>query len=361
MYSVYKTNRLFNHFMNELIEYNTPMLPSDFNIDIPIESIAQTPLKDRSSSKLLHLKGDVIDDQNFSDIPQLLKKHDLLILNNTKVLPARLFGNKVSGGKVEIFFERLLSEMSFLAQLKFSGKVHIGTEIIINDDIVLKIKKREQQFFTIMSNSPVMDILYSDGLTPLPPYIKRGPNEEDRNRYQTVFAKKEGAVAAPTAGLHFTNDILDEIKEKGISIGELTLHVGAGTFAPLRDEQIESKKLHEENFEVDQKLCEQIKAAKANDGRIIAVGTTVVRALESLMQKNGIEPINDKTDIFITPGFNFELVDAMLTNFHLPESSLIMLVSAFAGRETILKSYQHAVDNGYRFYSYGDSMFIDRG
>ena len=347
--------------MNELIEYNTPMQPSDFNIDIPIESIAQTPLKDRSSSKLLHLKGDVIDDQNFSDIPQLLKKHDLLILNNTKVLPARLFGNKVSGGKVEIFFERLLSEMSFLAQLKFSGKVHIGTEIIINDDIILKIKKREQQFFTIMSNSPVMDILYSYGLTPLPPYIKRGPNEEDRNRYQTVFAKKEGAVAAPTAGLHFTNDILDEIKEKGISIGELTLHVGAGTFAPLRDEQIESKKLHEEYFEVDQKLCEQIKAAKANDGRIIAVGTTVVRALESLMQKNGIEPINDKTDIFITPGFNFELVDAMLTNFHLPESSLIMLVSAFAGRETILKSYQHAVDNGYRFYSYGDSMFIDRG
>lgn len=347
--------------MNELIEYNTPMQPSDFNIDIPIESIAQTPLKDRSSSKLLHLKGDVIDDQNFSDIPQLLKKHDLLILNNTKVLPARLFGNKVSGGKVEIFFERLLSEMSFLAQLKFSGKVHIGTEIIINDDIVLKVKKREQQFFTIMSNSPVMDILYSDGLTPLPPYIKRGPNEEDRNRYQTVFAKKEGAVAAPTAGLHFTNDILDEIREKGISIGELTLHVGAGTFAPLRDEQIESKKLHEEYFEVDQKLCEQIKAAKANDGRIIAVGTTVVRALESLMQKNGIQPINDKTDIFITPGFNFELVDAMLTNFHLPESSLIMLVSAFAGRETILKSYQHAVDNGYRFYSYGDSMFIDRG
>ena len=173
MYSVYKTNRLFNHFMNVLIEYNTSMQPSDFNIDIPIESIAQTPLKDRSSSKLLHLKGDVINDQNFSDIPQLLKKHDLLILNNTKVLPARLFGKKESGGKVEIFFERLLSEMSFLAQLKFSGKVHIGTEIILNEEIVLKIKKREQQFFTVTSDSPVMEILYTFGLTPLPPYTSK--------------------------------------------------------------------------------------------------------------------------------------------------------------------------------------------
>ena len=360
MYSVYKTNRLFNHFMNELIEYNTTMQPSDFNIDIPTESIAQTPLKDRSSSKLLHLKDDVIDDRNFSDIPHLLKRHDLLILNNTKVLPARLFGKKESGGKVEIFFERLLDEMSFIAQLKFSGKVHIGTEIIISEDTVFKITKREQQFFTITSNSSVMDILYSDGLTPLPPYIKRGPNLEDRDRYQTVFAKKEGAVAAPTAGLHITTDILNEIRKKDVSIGELTLHIGAGTFAPLRSEQIESKKLHKEYFAIDQKLCDQIKVSKANGGRIIAVGTTVVRALESLMQKNGIEPISDETDIFITPGFNFQLVDAMITNFHLPKSSLIMLVSAFAGRETILKSYRHAVDNGYRFYSYGDSMFIDK-
>jgi len=361
MYSVYKTNRLFNHFMNVLIEYNTTMQPSDFNIDIPTESIAQKPLKDRSSSKLLHLKDGSINDQNFSDIPKLLDKHDLLILNNTKVLPARLFGKKESGGKVEIFFERLLNEMSFLAQLKFSGKVHIGTKIIINKDTVFTIEKRDKQFFTIISDSQVMDVLHSSGLTPLPPYIKRSPNSEDRDRYQTIFAKKEGAVAAPTAGLHFTTDILDQIRKMGVSIGELTLHVGAGTFAPLRLEQIESKKLHEEYFEVDQKLCDQIEASQANNGRIIAVGTTVVRALESMMQKNGIEPISDKTDIFITPGFNFELVDAMITNFHLPESSLIMLVSAFAGRETILKSYRHAIDNGYRFYSYGDSMFIDKG
>ncbi|MCH1530789.1 MAG: S-adenosylmethionine:tRNA ribosyltransferase-isomerase [Gammaproteobacteria bacterium] len=186
------------------------------------------------------------------------------------------------------------------------------------------------------------------------------PNKDDRRRYQTVFAKREGAVAAPTAGLHFTPDVLNEIRNKGVEIGELTLHVGAGTFAPLRAEQIKSRKLHQEHFEIDQTLCDQIKIAKSDAGRVIAVGTTVVRALESLMQENGIEPMSGLTDIFIVPGFDFQLVDAMVTNFHLPESSLIMLVSAFAGKERILKSYQHAVDNGYRFYSYGDSMFLEK-
>ena len=263
--------------------------------------------------------------------------------------------------RVEIFFERMLNEMSFLAQLKFSGKIHIGSKIIINENINLEIEKRDQQFFLISTDRPVMDILQSNGLTPLPPYIKRSANSEDSRRYQTVYAKKEGAVAAPTAGLHFTDDILDEIKQRGIDIGELTLHVGAGTFAPLRPEQMELKKLHEEYFEIDQRLCDQIKTSKANGGKIIAVGTTVVRGLESMMQRNKIQPINGKTDIFITPGFDFRLVDAMVTNFHLPESSLIMLVSAFAGRKSILKSYQHAVNNDYRFYSYGDSMFLERG
>ena len=336
------------------------MQPSDFRINIPSESIAQTPLKDRSSSRLMHLEHDSINDLTFSDLPQILRKDDLLILNNTKVLPARLLGNKESGGKVEIFFERLLTDLSFLAQLKFSGKIHLGTKIVINEDMFLKIEARENQFFTISTETPVMKMLNSNGLTPLPPYIKRIPNTDDRRRYQTVFAKKEGAVAAPTAGLHFTPDVLNEIRNKGVEIGELTLHVGAGTFAPLRTEQIKSRKLHQEYFEIDQTLCDQIKIAKSNGGRIIAVGTTVVRALESLMQENGIEPMSGLTDIFIVPGFNFQLVDAMLTNFHLPESSLIMLVSAFAGKERILKSYQHAVDNGYRFYSYGDSMFLEK-
>jgi len=308
----------------------------------------------------MHLEHDSINDLTFSDLPQILRKNDLLILNNTKVLPARLLGSKESGGKVEIFFERLLTDLSFLAQLKFSGKIHLGTKIVINEDMFLKIEARENQFFTISTETPVMKMLNSNGLTPLPPYIKRIPNTDDRRRYQTVFAKKEGAVAAPTAGLHFTPDVLNEIRNKGVEIGELTLHVGAGTFAPLRTEQIKSRKLHQEYFEIDQTLCDQIKIAKSNGGRIIAVGTTVVRALESLMQENGIEPMSGLTDIFIVPGFNFQLVDAMVTNFHLPESSLIMLVSAFAGKERILKSYQHAVDNGYRFYSYGDSMFLEK-
>ena len=336
------------------------MQPSDFRINIPSESIAQTPLKDRSSSRLMHLEHDSINDLTFSDLPQMLRKNDLLILNNTKVLPARLLGKKESGGKVEIFFERLLTDLSFLAQLKFSGKIHLGTEIVINEEVFLKIEARENQFFTISTETSVMKILNSNGLTPLPPYIKRIPNKDDRRRYQTVFAKREGAVAAPTAGLHFTPDVLNEIRNKGVEIGELTLHVGAGTFAPLRAQQIKSRKLHQEYFEIDQALCDQIKNARSNGGRVIAVGTTVVRALESLMQENGIEPMSGLTDIFIVPGFDFQLVDAMVTNFHLPESSLIMLVSAFAGKERILKSYQHAVDNGYRFYSYGDSMFLEK-
>ena len=336
------------------------MQPSDFRINIPSESIAQTPLKDRSSSRLMHLEHDSINDLTFSDLPQMLRKNDLLILNNTKVLPARLLGKKESGGKVEIFFERLLTDLSFLAQLKFSGKIHLGTRIVINEEVFLKIEARENQFFTISTETSVMKILNSNGLTPLPPYIKRIPNKDDRRRYQTVFAKREGAVAAPTAGLHFTPDVLNKIRNKGVEIGELTLHVGAGTFAPLRAEQIKSRKLHQEYFEIDQTLCDQIKIARSNGGRVIAVGTTVVRALESLMQENGIEPMSGLTDIFIVPGFDFQLVDAMVTNFHLPESSLIMLVSAFAGKERILKSYQHAVDNGYRFYSYGDSMFLEK-
>ena len=337
------------------------MQPSDFKIEIPSELIAQTALQDRSSSKLLHLSNKTLNDLIFHDLPKLLRQDDLLILNNTKVIPARLFGKKETGGKVEIFFERLLTENKFLAQLKFSGKMHINSKIILNDDTVLLLEERNETFFKISAQVPIMNLLSSIGSTPLPPYIKRSANQDDQERYQTIFASKKGAVAAPTAGLHFTQEILNEIKQLGTDIGELTLHVGAGTFAPIRSEQIKSKKLHKEFFEIDERLCEQIKNAKANGGRVIAVGTTVVRALESIMLDGKLQAVSGETDIFITPGFNFKLVDAMVTNFHLPESSLIMLVSAFAGKEIILKSYQHAINKNYRFYSYGDSMFIERG
>jgi S-adenosylmethionine:tRNA ribosyltransferase-isomerase len=337
------------------------MQPSDFKIEIPSELIAQTALQDRSSSKLLHLSNKTLNDLIFHDLPKLLRQDDLLILNNTKVIPARLFGKKETGGKVEIFFERLLTENKFLAQLKFSGKMHINSKIILNDDTVLLLEERNETFFKISAQVPIMNLLSSIGSTPLPPYIKRSANQDDQERYQTIFASKKGAVAAPTAGLHFTQEILNEIKQLGADIGELTLHVGAGTFAPIRSEQIKSKKLHKEFFEIDERLCEQIKNAKANGGRVIAVGTTVVRALESIMLDGKLQAVSGETDIFITPGFDFKLVDAMVTNFHLPESSLIMLVSAFAGKEIILKSYQHAINKNYRFYSYGDSMFIERG
>ena len=230
-----------------------------------------------------------------------------------------------------------------------------------SDDTVLLLEERNETFFKISAQVPIMNLLSSIGSTPLPPYIKRSANQDDQERYQTIFASKKGAVAAPTAGLHFTQEILNEIKQLGADIGELTLHVGAGTFAPIRSEQIKSKKLHKEFFEIDERLCEQIKNAKANGGRVIAVGTTVVRALESIMLDGKLQAVSGETDIFITPGFDFKLVDAMVTNFHLPESSLIMLVSAFAGKEIILKSYQHAINKNYRFYSYGDSMFIERG
>mgnify|MGYP002630538163 FL=1 len=337
------------------------MQPSDFKIEIPSELIAQTALQDRSSSKLLHLSNKTLNDLIFHDLPKLLRQDDLLILNNTKVIPARLFGKKETGGKVEIFFERLLTENKFLAQLKFSGKMHINSKIILNDDTVLLLEERNETFFKISAQVPIMNLLSSIGSTPLPPYIKRSANQDDQERYQTIFASKKGAVAAPTAGLHFTQEILNEIKQLGADIGELTLHVGAGTFAPIRSEQIKSKKLHKEFFEIDERLCVQIKNAKANGGRVIAVGTTVVRALESIMLDGKLQAVSGETDIFITPGFDFKLVDAMVTNFHLPESSLIMLVSAFAGKEIILKSYQHAINKNYRFYSYGDSMFIERG
>lgn len=333
---------------------------NDFDFTVPAGLIAQNPLKERDASRLLQVRGDEFIDHQFTHLAHLISEKDLLVLNNTRVLPARLFGRKKSGGKVEILFERKVDDRRFLAQLKFNGTIRPGTELLVGNNENLVVLDRQSQFFLIRSSKPIMEILDTLGSVPLPPYIKRESVSEDQKRYQTIYALNPGAVAAPTAGLHLTDGLLQKIKSSGIGVGFLTLHVGAGTFLPVRKEQLETKKLHKEQFIVNADLCEQIKKVKSNQGRVIAVGTTVVRALESLGQQGKIEPIEGETDIFITPGFKFKVVDAMVTNFHLPGSSLIMLVSAFAGRETILKSYRHAIKNNYRFFSYGDAMFLEK-
>ena len=332
----------------------------DFQFSVPKHLIAQNPLEERDTSRLLHVQDTRLKDHQFTDLKNLLRENDLLILNNTRVVKARLLGRKKSGGRVEILFERSIDELTFIGQIKFSGKLRPGSELIVGNNEDLEVLERQGHFFLLRSDKPIMEILDNSGSVPLPPYIKRDSMPVDEKRYQTIFASESGAVAAPTAGLHFTDSLLEEISSNGIDIGYLTLHVGAGTFMPLREEQLETKKLHKEQFMIDRILCKKIDKAKSNQGRIIAVGTTVVRALESIAQQGKIEAFQGETDIFITPGFEFKVIDAMVTNFHLPESSLIMLVSAFAGTQTILKSYQHAINSDYRFYSYGDAMFLEK-
>ena len=332
----------------------------DFQFSVPKHLIAQNPLEERDTSRLLHVQDTRLKDHQFTDLKNLLRENDLLILNNTRVVKARLLGRKTSGGRVEILFERSIDQSTFIGQIKFSGKLRPGSELIVGNNEDLEVLERQGHFFLFRSDKPIMEILDNSGSVPLPPYIKRDSMPVDEKRYQTIFASESGAVAAPTAGLHFTDSLLEEISSNGIDIGYLTLHVGAGTFMPLREEQLETKKLHKEQFMIDRILCKKIDKAKSNQGRIIAVGTTVVRALESIAQEGRIEAFQGETDIFITPGFEFKVIDAMVTNFHLPESSLIMLVSAFAGTQTILKSYQHAINSDYRFYSYGDAMFLEK-
>ncbi len=347
-------------FIGQSTGHNVFMKIKDFQFSVPKHLIAQNPLEERDASRLLHVQDSQLKDHQFTDLKNLLRENDLLILNNTRVVKARLFGRKRSGGRVEVLFERRVDEVTFIAQIKFSGKLRTGSELVVGNNTDLEILERQDHFFLLRSDKPIMEILDNSGSVPLPPYIKRESLSVDEKRYQTIFASELGAVAAPTAGLHFTDSLLEEISSNGIDIGYLTLHVGAGTFMPIREEQLETKKLHKEQFMIDQMLCQKINKAKSNQGRIIAVGTTVVRAIESIAQQGQIEPFQGETEIFITPGFEFKVTDAMVTNFHLPESSLIMLVSAFAGTQTILKSYRHAINNEYRFYSYGDAMFLEK-
>ena len=336
------------------------MKVSDYHFDLPENLIAQKPTDERCSSKLLCVHKDNCNDRVFSELPEILSKNDLLVLNNTKVMPSRLFGTKSTGGRVEILLERILDKDIALVQVRSNRRPRSGALIKLNNKATIKVLAIERDFLRVKFSEPIISILNDIGHIPLPPYIKRMPNENDKDRYQTVFAEKLGAVAAPTAGLHFNRKLLQTIQDKGIKTGMVTLHIGAGTFMPLREEQLKTKQLHKEYVIVGDELCRKIEHTASKGGRVVAVGTTVTRALESAASSGTIKPMCGDTDLFIYPGFEFKIVDAIITNFHLPGSSLIMLVSAFIGRDKIKKVYQHAINRGYRFYSYGDAMFLEQ-
>ncbi len=332
-----------------------------FNYDLPRELIAQQPLARRTASRLLALDGATgeISDQLFSDLPRLLQPGDLLILNDTRVMPARLRGRKSSGGQVEALIERVTGDTTALAQIRASKSPKPGSELELGGARVV-VEGREGEFFRLSFDRPVAPHLETAGEIPLPPYIERSPADEDRDRYQTVYAADAGAVAAPTAGLHFDQDLLAELELRGVGHEFLTLHVGAGTFSPVRVDRIEDHRLHAERAVVTETVCDRIRETKASGGRIVAVGTTTVRAIESAALGGEVAPFDAETELFIYPGFRFHVVDAMITNFHLPESSLLMLVAAFAGQEAVFAAYRHAVMQRYRFFSYGDAMFVTR-
>jgi len=335
---------------------------NDFSFQLPNRLIARYPLAERTASRLLCLSGDNgdISHAHFNAIKELIHPGDLIVFNNTRVIPARLQGNKESGGKVEILIERLISDNEALCQIKASKSPKPGTLIILDDQTILQVTGRKDSLFIIKAeqNCDLLTLIESIGHMPLPPYIDRPDEVLDRERYQTVYSQHKGAVAAPTAGLHFSEILIDELKELGIETGFVTLHVGAGTFQPVRVENINDHKMHSEWFEVTAQLVEQIEQTNARGGRIIAVGTTTVRCLESAVVGGKLKPYSGDTDIFIFPGFRFNIVDALITNFHLPESTLMLLVSAFAGISNIKSAYQQAIAEEYRFYSYGDAMFI---
>ena len=334
----------------------------DFDYELPKQLIAYQPVPNRDSSRLLVVSKSVNQffDQQFADLQDYLRAGDMLILNNTKVFPARLFGQKESGGKVEIMAERILPNGIVKAQIKSNRVPKIGSTIIIADNLRVGVEGREDEFFILRFDQavPQLEVFERYGHIPLPPYIARGDQSSDIERYQTVYAKHAGAVAAPTAGLHFTNRMLERLKQQGINVDEITLHVGAGTFKPVKVQQLQQHKMHSEHATVSQSVCNKIIATKQAGGRVIAVGTTCVRALESAAANNVIQAFTGETDIFIYPGFKFKVVDGLITNFHLPRSTLLMLVSAFAGHTKIMRAYKHAVQTNYRFFSYGDAMLI---
>ena len=338
------------------------MKVSEFQFELPDALIAQFPLAGRSDSRLLALDktSGQVSHFEFTDILDLLHEGDLLVFNNTKVVPARLFGRKETGGKVEVLIERITGEHSAFAHVRASKSPASGSGLLLEGGIEARVKGRKGDLFELTFNGEqsLLSLLEKHGHMPLPPYMEREDAIDDRERYQTVYAAIPGAVAAPTAGLHFDEEILQRLKDKGLEFVFVTLHVGAGTFQPVRVDQVEDHPMHSEYIEVDQAVVDKINQVKASGGRVVAVGTTSARCLESACAEGELKPYYGETDIFIYPGYSFGVVDALLTNFHLPKSTLLMLVCALAGKQHVLNAYRKAVEEEYRFYSYGDAMFI---
>ena len=333
---------------------------SDFDYHLPDELIATQPLTKRSDSQLL-VVGEKLQDKIFSDLLEYIRPNDLLISNNTKVVKARLFGHKPSGGNVEVMLERVIDENYIIAHIRTSKSIKLGMEVLLADELQLSVCERMDGLFKLKTNQPIDFYAYLEkhGTLPLPPYMQRQAEASDANRYQTVYAKHQGSVAAPTAGLHFTPELIEQIIAKGAKFAHVTLHVGSGTFKPVSVENLADHKMHSEVFHINQETIDLIKETQNNGGKIIAIGTTSMRTLESVALR-GLVAQSGETDIFITPGFKFKLVDKLVTNFHLPKSTLLMLVSAFSGKEVIDNAYAYAIKNGYRFFSYGDAMLLTR-
>jgi len=335
---------------------------SDFDFDLPDRLIANYPEPNRTDSRLLALEGEsgALKDCQFTDIINLLKPNDLLVFNDTRVVPARLFGHKETGGKLEILFERRIDDQTFLAHVRSSKSPKTGSIILLDGGIQLKMKGRQGALFIleISSDIDVFSLLDNLGHIPLPPYIERSDEELDQSRYQTVYAQNPGAAAAPTAGLHFDEELIHTLKQKGITTTFVTLHVGAGTFQPVKVDKITDHVMHSEWISVSEDTVSLINKTKQKGGRVVCVGTTSLRCLESASQTGKISTFEGDTDIFIFPGYSFKTVDALITNFHLPKSTLLMLVSAFSGKDHVMNAYEHAIQKEYRFFSYGDAMFI---
>lgn len=340
------------------------MRTTDFDFNLPEELIAQFPAAERSASRLLRLNGKSgqLSDDWFRDLPEFLGPDDLIILNDTRVIKARLNGEKASGGKVEVMVERVIDNHRLLAQIRASRSPKPGSRLHIAGAFEAEVIERQDDLFLleVLSPTPAIELIDRYGNLPLPPYISHAAGQHDEERYQTVFAREPGAVAAPTAGLHFDEAMIQRLRASGIAIAYVTLHVGAGTFQPVRVDNIQEHKMHSELYSVPQVTVEAIRQARDRGGKVTAVGTTVLRALESAARGGELHAGSGETDIFITPGYRFQVVERLLTNFHLPKSTLLMLVSAFAGKEHIMHAYRHAIEARYRFFSYGDAMLIER-